>query len=632
MRDALAKPWRPFLTPSFLRLLAVAFGWTLLMRAVLLVHSGLLMSPIWSVAGDMVGAFVLALLLCQLQGVWTRRALILALALAFYSCGNHLATHGTLVRLAHAGHATDPVFLSSSVLDLQLLLFPLYLALCWLLSYTQRRFAPIMRLSVSRSVLAGAVVLLVYAPSVPSLTMPSVNVVASLLAQAPGVFSSAPPPRGRDDITPVVVEDRHDFFNQQVRGDPPDLQPNILLIMVEGLSAAYLPSVASYHGLEPAVALPTLDDALTNGGFRVYRNMLSMQRKTDRGTYPLLCGEYPRLVTQQSKMTEIALGAESPNCLPELLAHRGYRTGYLQAAPLEFMHKDSFMPGIGFDRVDGARYFAPIEEIEGWGPPDDVFYQGAMQWLQAIDGGMGPWFATMLNVGTHHPFPEATDGADSANADEADANDNDSPSILAPSERQAQRQAAFDTLSRSLIEFLQALRGSGMLERTLVVITSDESGGHLRRQQEAQPLDNNAGFLAIRPPSALSLVEFADRDTIVASLDIPLTLLDLVGGQIQERMIGRSLLVRNGRPRDLLLGDTYAGHTLFLLEAGELMACNESLVNCQSWTFEPGRLFGSLTPGENPPTLEPDYRRHLVERAGIIGKPTPSDPATGVEP
>jgi hypothetical protein len=54
---------------------------------------------------------------------------------------------------------------------------------------------------------------------------------------------------------------------------------------------------------------------------------------------------------------------------------------------------------------------------------------------------------------------------------------------------------------------------------------------------------------------------------------------------------------------------------MFLRESGELLACDEALIHCNTWQFEPGRLFGSLEPQPQPPSLDYATRRQLVTRA-----------------
>lgn len=597
--------------------LLLVLGWLLLMRGIMLVHSGVWPNPGWVLLADVVGAVVLALLLSVVRISWIRLPLILLMGAAFYGAGAHMGAHGTIFRVSHAGKLVDPVLVTSSVATPWLLLLPVYCALAYLLHRLHLRIdprppvRPFLRLAVAGVCIAA------YGVSVTSLTYPANNVVVSSLAQIPGSVAGLGGPPAAERIEPLSSEIRDLFFHHEVRGGRFGDQPNILVVVIEGLSAGYLPTVAEYHELSPAVQLPMLEEQLERRGFRIYRNVLSMQRQTDRGSYSMLCGTYPRLGTTPPEMTDIAAGEADPTCVPEVLARNGYRTGYLQAAPLEFMNKDRFMPEAGFERVDGAGYFRSGDDTEGWGPGDDVFFAGATDWLETLDADDGPWFAVTLNAGTHHPFP--------AGAAERKIEDGNEASQDSKGEAiQPDRQAAFSVMARELSRFLDRLAAKEILENTLVIITSDEAGGFLRGEEGPRMLDGNFGALAVRPPGGGPLDDFARRDALVATLDIALTTLDAAGlaerSEPAGQMIGRSLLVRQpSKTRGLLLGDAYAGYIVFLRESGELIACGEGLVRCTTWRFEPQRLFGSLNEDVSAaPYLEFGTRQQLVDHAAII--------------
>lgn len=594
----------------------LVFAWLLLMRGILLLHSGVWPNPGWMLLADAVGALVMTLLLSLVRTPWLRVPLLVLTGVAFYAAAEHIGAHGTIFRIAHAGKMGDPVFLGSSVVSPWLLLLPLYCLFGYLLHRLHRRIeCP----TPPRPLwwLAGAVgCVTVYGLAVPSLTYPANNVVVSTIAQVPGTVVGLRGSPTREEIEPIDADIESLFFHNQVKGGHVTDPPNILVVMIEGLSAAYLPKVAQYHGLSPVVTLPGLERDLERRGFRIYRNVLSMQRQTDRGSYPPLCGAYPRLGTVNSEMTDVATGQADPVCVPEVLGRHGYRTGYLQAAPLEYMNKERFMPKAGFQQVDGAGYFGPPDEEEGWGPGDDVFFSGAIDWFRELDAGGTPWFAVTLNSGTHHPFPESASG----DTGRKDGN--------AESEAKPDRQAAFTEMARELAGFFDGLAAEGILDNTLLILTSDEAGAFLRGEEGPRMLDGNFGVLAVRPPGGRGLEDLAGRDALVATLDIALTSLDAAGvagsSGHARTMIGRSLLVREpSGTRGLLLGDAYAGYTVFLLESGELMACGDTLIRCTIWRFSPQRLYGTLTEDESAlPFLSYEARRQLADRTAVIDEST----------
>lgn len=608
------------LDQRFLKTLALAFIWMLVVRAALILQSGVLPSLFGMIASDLAGAAILAVLLTLTKGP-SRVLLVALLGCALYVAGMHLAAHGTLFQLALAGKSADPTFITGSLLNRYLLLLPAYTGLAYLLHRAHRAWvSPGTPPGQNELMVAAVVVIVVYSLSLPSLTTPANNVVASTFAQIPGmVINPIGTTIGNGTVeADNVLDSGTHFFHQQVVASPTAQAPNVLVIMIEGLSGGYFPHISQYHDLEPAFTLKHLETTLKEKGFRLYRNALSMARQTHRGTFAILCGQYPDLHRNSTKLQDVVEAKAVVDCLPGTLRDHGYHTAYWQAAPIEYMDKDAFMPKAGFVDVSGAKAFAGDSNVEGWGPTDPVYFPAMAQRILELDEKNSPWFVTLLNVGTHHPFNigEESSNQPMENGQQNGDEPGESP-VLAPQEA---RRKAMHVMERALVTFLDKLAAEGILDNTLVVVTSDESDGFVRTNQESVPLNSNIGVLAIRPPAWDSLDRYAGPDRIVAQMDIPLTVLDVTGlGQHAGNMVGRSLLVNNDPiKRDLLLADTYTGIKYFLRETGTLLACTELMTRCSSWAFEPKRLFGSLRETESEPFLTLQQRLGLYERATTL--------------
>jgi len=144
----------------------------------------------------------------------------------------------------------------------------------------------------------------------------------------------------------------------------------VLLVILEGVSGAYLQSLREPHGISSSTDMPELD-RIARMGLR-YSTFIATQRQTNRGEFAILCGDYPKLITAEAKMTEL-VGKGSIDCLPAALRDAGYSTTYLQAAPLPFMMKDQFMPLAGFEQVHGDRWFKHSYHRNHWGVDDRHF-------------------------------------------------------------------------------------------------------------------------------------------------------------------------------------------------------------------------------------------------------------------
>lgn len=613
---------------SLLLTFCLVLPWLLGMRLVLGVHAMTWLFSPPALASDVAGAIMLTTLLMVLRRGVPRAVLLFLVAAAFYSAGEHIAAHGTLFRMPHIIDALDPAFVGSAdAFGWGALAFPVYLALTWGLHAVQRRLVA-GRVRALRDDLrlaaATGMGVVAYALVVPNLTAPVNNVVATGLAQSPLTLTTAWGPAEAEEVAPVDEALAARFFEQRLGAPAFAERPNILVIMIEGLSAAYLPGIAAYHELErPAVRLPGFERGLGQRGFRVYRNVLGMQRQTDRGSYPMLCGEYPRLASEEAKMAAIADGAPAPVCLPELLARNGYFTTYQQAADLDYMGKNRFMPRAGFAEVLGASELAPELDPEGWGLDDEQFFSRVGGRLRAIAGDVSrPWFATLLTVGTHHPFDQAPDSV----SDRPDVwgAELDTIDDRLDASAHRERQAAFARMADELLTFLDRLAADGVLDDTLVVVTSDEAGGFIHDAEEPHPLAGNFGFMAVRPPEGIDVDRLRGRDEIVAHIDLAVTGADAAGLDGRDPdvagMTGHSLFATtDAGERGLLLGNTYAGQSLFLLASGRLMQCAETLLRCTDWVFEPERLMGSLEPDNDAEFIDLATRYRLANHAALIG-------------
>ncbi|WP_339804070.1 sulfatase-like hydrolase/transferase [uncultured Marinobacter sp.] len=618
---------------QFLTTLALAFVWLLVLRASFVLRSGVWPNAGTALLADLAGAALLAICLDLTRRPVARGLLIVILGCFSFSAGMHLGAHGTLPKLTLISKSADPVFLSSSVLNVHLLLLPVYLAYAWLLHRLYQSFCARPASHRRYSIAALPALILAYGLAMPSLTTPGNNLVASFLTQIPAALI-APVSTGLGEQM-VAREDppgpQDGFFHQKTLAAPAAQRPNVLLIMIEGLSAGYFPSISDYHNLEPVVTLHQLESTLEDHGFRLYRNTLSMERQTDRGTFALLCGQYPDFLRKSVKMADVAEARVSPRCMPRMLADHGYHTAYWQAAPLEYMNKDGFMPRIGFAEATGAEVFADTGEVNGWGPPDPVYFPDITRRLTVLDSrSASPWMITLLNVGTHHPFDTGVDSNNNPvtadrSPDRSGARPED-PEMAAAIDPQEARRNAMQVMSESLSRFLEELDQAGILDETLVILTSDESGGFVRRDLESTPLNNNAGMLALRPPAGDSLDAYAHRDRLVVQMDIPMTIVDVVGaGDDTATMTGRSLLAVNDHTeRDLLLADTYTGLKFLLRESGQLLSCTESLLRCSTWAFDPDRLFGSLKAVDAEPFVSLDQRLLLFGQSSVVSDGTGS--------
>ena len=375
--------------------------------------------------------------------------------------------------------------------------------------------------------------------------------------------------------------DVRDVFRGNLHGKrwvgPLSGQPNVLLILIEAASGAHLPSVAAAEEVQSATMMPKLD-ALARDHI-LFTRVISHQRQTNRGEYGILCGDYPKLVTDQSKMSEQVYGA-ARRCLPEVLREEGYATTYIQSAPLGFMLKDQFMHKAGFEELIGDPWFKRSYARTDWGVDDKAFFEQSLGRVLELHDADQPFFATLLTVGTHHPFTFPDPGT-----------------AEGPQSRQAR---AFRWADDALAEFLTQLEEHGVLHDTVVIITSDESVGLVEAASATQRLLSQSWSFAVvmlPEPQAKRI------DTLYAHVDTALSVTDLLGMDAEATaFVGRSWFREYATPRALFAGNTYARRVIMWEPSGSAVVCSESFRQCTrsipagNLVFGPERQSGPAPP------------------------------------
>ncbi len=230
---------------------------------------------------------------------------------------------------------------------------------------------------------------------------------------------------------------------------------NVLLILVEGIGEHQLKNGWMPHLKKRSEANIKVE------------TFISHQRNTNRGVYSVLSGKHPNMVSQIAKPDLIAQYGKMETGLPEFLNSKGYHSLFIQAAPTVFMSKDRFLPQLGFTEVVGEEHFPKEIPRIKWGIDDRSLYQIISSKLKTLKA---PWFTTVLTVSTHHPF-QASD------------------------RKLSNPEEAFRYADEALEEFLASLEKDGILDNTMVMITSDEASGDL-----SNFLTHNLGALTVMLP------------------------------------------------------------------------------------------------------------------------------------
>jgi hypothetical protein len=365
--------------------------------------------------------------------------------------------------------------------------------------------------------------------------------------------------RGAHIALPDIDEKLKDrFFSHDLSGSQivafPESRTNVLIIMVEGISQSAI----------DAGDLPNLKK-LSDGGLS-YDNFFNLQHQTNRGMYSIVCGDYPNFLSEDAKPDYVGVYGPQKKCIPEMLKPYGYHSVFMQSARLEYMRKDKFAEKVGYDDILGNSHYDRALGRNEWGVDDRTLYSYALGKVQELSDKNKLWFMTLLTTSTHHPF--------------------NVPGVYSPTHEQALEYA-----DRAVAEFIASLRDNGLLDRTLVLITSDESSGGASGGLEYELNRNRAPFIVLVP----AVTKGSSHNDLFAQSDIQLSIADYLGMDT-EGLIGRSIFREYSKGRDLIVGNVYASKIYYIDRKSKLYICNYD-INCAAYRIgEENFLVNSLEP------------------------------------
>jgi hypothetical protein len=300
---------------------------------------------------------------------------------------------------------------------------------------------------------------------------------------------------------------------------------NVLLVVLEGIPGIYFPEIREEMGVTGKMyqmdkLVASTADAMLLPDF------VDHSHQTIRGLYALHCGDFSKLSYEMPKAMELLDNPDrAAECLPAQMSTMGWQSHYLQGAGLQFMNKERAMPTMGFQHVHGVEWFTERTESDFiWGTSDADFFAGAKKYIGTLQAANKPWLLSLLTVATHQPFA-ATD---------------------AQAEKYGSRKiATVALLDEAVAAFIDGLRRDGVLDDTLVIITSDESHG-----EEGADWYSSWGFAIVLAPEREKLPRI--KKGTYGLVDIEASVLDYFNLPMPPSIIGRSIFRDYSSGRDMV--------------------------------------------------------------------------------
>ncbi|RLA04435.1 MAG: LTA synthase family protein [Gammaproteobacteria bacterium] len=328
------------------------------------------------------------------------------------------------------------------------------------------------------------------------------------------------------------------------RGKP----KNLVIVLEESLGARF---VGSLGGLP---LTPNFDQLSKQGWF--FKSMLATGTRSVRGIEAVITGFSPtpfRAVVKRDKSQRNFFS------IATLLGQKGYHTEFIYGGEAHFDNMKSFFLGNGFQVITEEKDYQNPTFVGSWGASDEDLFAKANQRFSQLTKDNKPFFSLVFSSSNHSPF-EYPKGR-----------------IEPYDEQYNTRNNAIKYADWALGKFFKEAKQSNYWDDTLFLIIADH--------------DANAHGQSLVPPKSFHIpalilgkdVEVKSEEKVRSQLDMPPTLLSMIGIDNENPMIGRDLTKVPSSAENLAL--LQYGQNFALLE-GEQVTVLQPRKEAKNYLFD----------------------------------------------
>jgi phosphoglycerol transferase MdoB-like AlkP superfamily enzyme len=310
------------------------------------------------------------------------------------------------------------------------------------------------------------------------------------------------------------VEDGQSI-RRRVAGDPTRPRLNVVIFLEESLGSEFWGCLGRTNTLTPEM------DKLAAQEGMLFTNIYASGNRTVRGFEGVL-SSFPPLPGESIVKRDRSDNVET---IARVLKRDGYTNVFLYGGRGLFDGMRSFAVRNGYDRFIEQKHFEHPTFSTIWGVCDeDVFLRGVEEFRELAKTGQ-PFCGTILSVSNHKPYtyPKGTIPED-------------------PDQRR--RENAVKYSDYALGRFFEAARKEAFWTNTLFVVVADH-GARVYGEQSI-PIHSYEIPLLIAGPAVVQSPSRVAQ--LGCSLDVPTTVLGLLGRPYETLFFGRDLL--RSRPED----------------------------------------------------------------------------------
>jgi phosphoglycerol transferase MdoB-like AlkP superfamily enzyme len=204
--------------------------------------------------------------------------------------------------------------------------------------------------------------------------------------------------------------------------------------------------------------------------------------------------------------------------LPGLLRERGYETLWVYGGRALFDGMGSYLSNNGVDRIFEQKDYPDGTFTTAWGAADESIFDQALIQMDGFESAGKPFYTLVLSVSNHRPytFPDGP---------------------IRPDPKLKRRENVVRYADWAFGRFIEQAKGHAFFDHTLFVLLGDH--GARVYGAEAIPLPSYEVPILFFAPG---LVPAGQRiDTLASSLDLPPTILGLLGMSYESRFFGHDV-------------------------------------------------------------------------------------------
>lgn len=313
------------------------------------------------------------------------------------------------------------------------------------------------------------------------------------------------------DKRPLLGHPDIPTLTQQTASIKRDKPLNLVILLEESLGATF---VKSLGGLP---VTPELEKLKSEGWW--FENLYATGTRSVRGIEAVVTGFPP---TPAQSTVKLSLSQQHFFTLASLLSTHGYSSDFIYGGEGHFDNMRNFFLGNDFNSVvDQDDYINPIF-TGSWGVSDEDLFNKAHEQLMKHHADGKPFFTLVFSSSNHSPF-EFPDGR-----------------IDLHEQPKATENNAVKYADYAYGEFFKKAKTSPYWKDTLFLIVADHD---IRiRDDDLVPIEN------FHIPGLILGADIQPRTikTVASQIDLPTTLISLMGIDAQHPMIGRDISAEPG--------------------------------------------------------------------------------------